>query len=179
MSNEFRIIYNELLTNRYMLSILLLNVNSLVDCILAHDKELATIIPKFKKEQLEKFLSKKNLIQFEFFSITQGQYQRLINDFGEWVTVEGCKIIDLHLKTTRKKYKSVYRLLKYTCSKIKAEQDLKEAKKKEQTEIRSIDVEKIDDKEKAIKYIESFPKYMRNLDSKCLYLINKFKLEVI
>lgn len=168
-------IYRELLTNRYLLTTILINVYSLMDNIKLQDKIISKVLSVKDKKELEKLQSDRELIQFEYFSISAKQYQALVNKFNPEIVTDCCVILDGYYKigkTYKNNYKKLYTLCDEMIRKERISKDLNQII----TTLRAMDYALIDDIELAKKYIKATPEYIRNIDKGCKYLMEKFNL---
>lgn len=168
-------IYRELLTNRYLLTTILINVYSLMDNIKLQDKIMTKVLSVKDKKELEQLQSDRELIQFEYFSISAKQYQVLVNKFNPEIVTDCCVILDGYYKigkTYKNNYKKLYTLCDEMIKKEKISKDLNQII----TTLRAMDYTLIDDIELAKKYIKATPEYIRNIDKGCKYLMEKFNL---
>lgn len=168
-------IYRELLTNRYLLTTILINVYSLIDNIKLQDKIITKVLSVKDKKELEKLQSERELIQFEYFSISAKQYQALVNKFNPEIVTDCCVILDGYYKigkTYKNNYKKLYTLCDEMIKKERISKDLNQII----TTLRAMDYTLIDDIELAKKYIKATPEYIRNIDKGCKYLMEKFNL---
>lgn len=168
-------IYRELLTNRYLLTTILINVYSLMDNIKLQDKIITKVLSVKDKKELEKLQSDRELIQFEYFSISAKQYQALVNKFNPEIVTDCCVILDGYYKigkTYKNNYKKLYTLCDEMIKKERISKDLNQII----TTLRAMDYTLIDDIELAKKYIKATPEYIRNIDKGCKYLMEKFNL---
>ena len=168
-------IYRELLTNRYLLTTILINVYSLMDNIKLQDKIITKVLSVKDKKELEQLQSERELIQFEYFSISAKQYQALVNKFNPEVVTDCCVILDGYYKigkTYKNNYKKLYTLCDEMIKKERISKDLNQII----TTLRAMDYTLIDDIELAKKYIKATPEYIRNIDKGCKYLMEKFNL---
>lgn len=168
-------IYRELLTNRYLLTTILINVYSLMDNIRLQDKIITKVLSVNDKKELEKLQNDRELIQFEYFSISAKQYQALVNKFNPEIVTDCCVILDGYYKigkTYKNNYKKLYTLCDEMIKKERISKDLNQII----TTLRAMDYTLIDDIELAKKYIKATPEYIRNIDKGCKYLMEKFNL---
>lgn len=168
-------IYRELLTNRYLLTTILINVYSLMDNIKLQDKIITKVLSVKDKKELEQLQSERELIQFEYFSISAKQYQALVNKFNPEIVTDCCVILDGYYKigkTYKNNYKKLYTLCDEMIKKERISKDLNQII----TTLRAMDYTLIDDIELAKKYIKATPEYIRNIDKGCKYLMEKFNL---
>lgn len=168
-------IYRELLTNRYLLTTILINVYSLIDNIKLQDKIITKVLSVKDKKELEQLQGERELIQFEYFSISAKQYQALVNKFNPEIVTDCCVILDGYYKigkTYKNNYKKLYTLCDEMIKKERISKDLNQII----TTLRAMDYTLIDDIELAKKYIKATPEYIRNIDKGCKYLMEKFNL---
>lgn len=168
-------IYRELLTNRYLLTTILINIYSLMDNIKLQDKIISKVLSVKDKKELEQLQSERELIQFEYFSISSKQYRALVDKFNPEIVTDCCVILDGYYKigkTYKNNYKKLYTLCDEMIKKERISKDLNQII----TTLRAMDYTLIDNIELAKKYIKATPEYIRNIDKGCKYLMEKFNL---
>ena len=87
-------ITHELLVNRYMLSVLLTNVFNLIEILQANNKTTKSLLDIDTKKKLDKDIKLINKIDFNNFSITNKQYQALLNIYDAEIVTNACVILD-------------------------------------------------------------------------------------
>lgn len=168
-------IYRELLTNRYLLTTILVNMYSLMDNIKVQEKIVSKVLSANDKKKIEELQSKREIIQFEYFNISSKQYQALVNEYNPEIVTDCCVLLDGYYKTG-KQYKNNYKKLKTLCDEMSKKEQISRELNKMITALRAMDYTLIEDIELARKYIKATPEYIRNIDKGCKYLKEKFNL---
>ena len=166
----------EILFNRYIMNVLLVNVFTLMDTLRDYNKVIGKYITLKDRDKLKKIFTNKDSIAFEYFDLTPQQYERLLNEYGSDVLTKATIIFDGYIKRTGRKPKNVYKKIQEICSNISKEIEVKEKVDNLVKETLNINVESIDTKELAEQYIKCKPEYLRNIDKNCIYLKEKFDL---
>lgn len=115
-------------------------------------------------------------IQFEKFKIKDSQYRALVNEYDIDIVTEACVELDLYLKTSGKKINNVYAKLKNWAIHIALKKKYCTIHNDIMKSSKEFNVEMIDNKNDAIKYIASVPTHMRNLNKEVRFLVEKFGL---
>ena len=176
MIKQYDKVYQELITNRYLLTTILTNLFALIEGIRERDKELAKILPDYRRKKLDKIFDNIQSIKFEYFSITPAQYDSLRNTYSDDVVAESAKILDSRIKTTGKRYRSYYKQLRTLCKKV---YNIKQEKHKiaiRNNKLKETDYTTIDNKTTAIDYLKLLPPHTRNLSTEYKYLTDKFNI---
>ena len=174
----------ELLVNRYLLSAVLSNLYKLDTMVgnklnqiakeKKNEKKISSTPPKRKVRKKEK--EDAQAIYFERFSILPEQYQALIEEYGVEITTEACVMLDGYLKTTNTNLKDNFKKLKEWAIHLVMKERLSNLRADIMEASNDFNVEQIEDKVTALKYINSVPRYKRNIDKGVKYLVDKFKL---
>lgn len=171
-------IATEILTNRYMLASLLVNVNNLCYYLEAREKTMRELLPPEKRKKLHKTIQYKDSVEFDRFSISSRYFNALVHKYGAEVVSYSCVQLDSYLKKTAKEYspdeirKRIKEYAEMYTHKKKASDALADA-----INIAvSMDYKLIDTKEVALQYIEGTPWYERDISEGCKYLKDKFNL---
>lgn len=177
-------IAHELSANRYLLTVLLTEMATLTDTVglllqrerkeQRTEKGSHTLLKEKKKEKKERDTSS---IEFEFFKVSSKSFQALINEYGYDIVVDACSMLDKICGTSGKSWKRPAVKLREICESYKTREAISSRVNRLAKTIRKINVDNIETKEDAIKYIYSVPEYMRNVDKDCIKLRNKFNLE--
>lgn len=172
-------IATEILTNRYMLTALLVNVHNLCYYLEAREKTMRELLPPEKRDKVHKTIQYKDSIAFDRFKVSARFFNALIRQYGAEVVCYSCVQLDTFLKKTAKEYspaKIRKRLREYAemyINKRKASDMLADAINL----TLSMDYKMIDTPELARQYIEGIPWYRRDVSEECKYLRDKFGLE--
>ena len=192
-------LYHELLANRYLLSVLLTNV-------LATQTMMAEIISEFKKEERKKETKEKvshtllkerkekkkeertsavrvkrqtvGEIEFNSFTLSSNKFEALLREYDHDVVTDACVVLDKLIAINGKSYKDIPRKLEELCKQLSKRERLIETLDATARGLREVDVELIDNEVDAKKYIFATPKYLRNVDKGCQYLVAKFNLDI-
>lgn len=167
---------SEILFNRYIMNTLLVNVFTLMDVLRDYNKVIGKYVTLKDRDKLKKIFTNKDSIAFEYFDLTPPQYERLLNEYGSDALTKAAIVFDGYIKRTGRKPKNVYKKIQEICSNISKQIVVKEKVEQLVQETLSIDVESITTKELAEQYIKCKPEYLRNIDSNCTYLKEKFNL---
>lgn len=168
----------ELLINRYLLNTVISNLYRINRCMVENFEYLLKHIdcPKKGKPIKKKEIARSERVQFEKFSITNEQYNALVNEYGVEVVTEACVILDGYLKTKSRDLKDNYKKLKQWAIHIAMKNRLSDVRQDIEQITSSIDVRDIGDVVTARKYINSVPSHIRNVDNDVKYLIDKFNI---
>ena len=71
----------EILFNRYIINVLLVNVFTLMDTLRDYNKVIGKYITLKDRDKLKKIFTNKDSIAFEYFDLTPQQYERLLNEY--------------------------------------------------------------------------------------------------
>ena len=171
-------IATEILTNRYMLASLIVNVNNLCYYLEAREKTMRELLPPEKRKAIQKTIQYRDTIEFDKFKVSSRFFNALVHKYGAEVVSYSCVQLDSYLKRIAKEYSppEIRKRLKeyaemYT-NKRKASDTLAEAINLTM----SMDYKLIDTKELARQYIEGTPWYERDISEGCKYLKEKFNL---
>ena len=168
-------IYRELLTNRYLLTTILINMYSLMDNIKVQEKIISKVLSVNEKKAIEELQTTREVIQFEYFSLSAKQYQALVNKYNPEIVTDCCVILDGYCKLG-KTYKNIYKKLYTLCDEMSKKEQISNDLNQMITTLRAMDYTLIEDIELAKKYIKATPEYIRNIDKGCKYLKEKFNL---
>ena len=176
--NDIDKILLEIKTNRYLINNLVLSHYKLSKELNNFKKLLKD--KKIIKNEEEDYIKatvkepKADDVKFEFFSITQTQYNKLVKDYGLDITQRAMVLLDDFIRDNNYiPHRNAYRALK----RIMIIQSVKEKIKSFSTEalnIKDIDYKQIETKEEAEKYILSTPSHLRNVSNGVIYLKEKF-----
>jgi CRISPR/Cas system CSM-associated protein Csm4 (group 5 of RAMP superfamily) len=97
-------IATEILTNRYMLTSLLVNINNLCYYLEAREKTMRLLLPPEQRKKLHKTIQYKDSIEFDRFSISSRFFNALVHKYGAEVVSYSCVQLDSYLKKTAKEY---------------------------------------------------------------------------
>ena len=171
-------IATEILTNRYMLTALLVNVNNLCYYLEGREKAIRLLLPEEKRKKIHKTIQYKDSIEFDRFSISSRFFNALVHKYGAEVVSYSCVQLDSYLKRTDKSYspdevrKRIKEYAEMYTNKRKASDTLAEAINLTM----SMDYRMIDTPELARQFIEGTPWYERDISEACKYLKDKFKI---
>lgn len=171
-------IATEILTNRYLLTTLLVNINNLCYYLEAREKTLRELLPPDKRNSIRKTIQYKDTVEFDRFSVSSRFFNALVHQYGGEVVSYSCVQLDSYLKRTAKEYSPPEirkRLREYAemyTNKKKASDALADAI----NTTLSMDYKLIDTPELARQYIEGTPWYERDISEGCKYLKEKFNL---
>lgn len=171
-------IATEILTNRYMLTTLLVNVNNLCYYLEAREKAIRLLLPEEQRKKLHKTIQYKDTIEFDKFNISSRFFNALVHKYGAEVVSYSCVKLDSYLKKTAKEYsppeirKRIKEYAEVYTNKKKASDTLADAINL----TLSMDYKLIDTPELARQYIEGTPWYERDISEECKYLKDKFNL---
>lgn len=170
--NKFSITH-ELLVNRYMLSVLLTNVFNLIELLETKERTLKKLLPKEEQKLIKPI---KDTIEFNNFTLSNKQYQALLNEYGAEVVSNACVILDKYIQSSGKNIKQPYKKLKEWAINLAMREKLSDYNSIICQAITAIDYHDIDTIDNARKYIQGTPVYMRNIDEGCKYLKERFNL---
>jgi hypothetical protein len=171
-------IATEILTNRYMLTALMVNINNLCYYLEAREKTMRLLLPQEQRDKIHKTIQYKDSIEFDRFTISSRFFNALVHKYGAEVVSYSCVQLDNYLKRTNKDYSPAEirkRLKEYAemyTNKRKASDALADAI----NITMSMDYKLIDTEELARQYIEGTPWYERDISEGCKYLKDKFNL---
>lgn len=187
-------LYHELLANRYLLSVLLTNV-------MAMNSYWAEIYSEFKKEERKKETKEKvshtllkerkekkkeertmslleKKVEFNSFTLSTNKLDALLREYDHDVVMDAVVVLDKLIGINGKSYKDIPRKLEELCKQLAQRERIIETLDATARGLREIDVEQIEDETMAKKYIHAVPKYLRNVDKGCQYLVEKFGLDI-
>lgn len=171
-------IATEILTNRYMLTALLVNINNLCYYLEARERAIRLLLPKEQRKKIHNTIQYRDTVEFDKFKVSSRFFNALVHQYGGEVVSYSCVQLDSYLKRTAKEYspEEIRKRLKeyaemYT-NKKKASDTLAEAI----NVTLSMDYKLIDTPELARQYIEGTPWYERDISEGCKYLKEKFNL---
>ena len=170
--NKFSITH-ELLVNRYMLTVLLTNIFNLIDLLETKERTLKKLLPKEEQKFIKPIA---DTIEFNNFTLSNKQYQALLNEYGAEVVSNACVILDKYIQTSGKNIKQPYKKLKEWAINLAMKEKLSDYSSTICQAITAIDYHDIDNIENARKYIQGTPVYLRNIDEGCKYLKERFNL---
>ena len=170
--NKFNIV-NELLVNRYMLTVLLTNVFNLIDLLETKERTLKKLLPKEEQKLIKPI---KDTIEFNNFKLSNKQYQALLNEYGAEVVSNACVILDKYIETSGKTLQRPDKKLKEWAINLAMKEKLSDHLADMTKVITNIDYRDIDTIELARSYIKGIPVYLRTVDEGCIYLKEKFNL---
>ena len=170
--NKF-LITHELLVNRYMLSVLLTNVFNLIELLETKERTLKKLLPKEEQKLIKPI---KDTIEFNNFTLSNKQYQALLNEYGAEIVSNACVILDKYIQSSGKNIKQPYKKLKEWAINLAMREKLSDYNSTICQAITAIDYHDIDNIDNARKYIQGTPVYMRNIDEGCKYLKERFNL---
>jgi len=171
-------IATEILTNRYMLTALLVNVNNLCYYLEGREKAIRLLLPEEKRKKIHKTIQYKDSIEFDRFSISSRFFNALVHKYGAEVVSYSCVQLDNYLKSQAKEYappmirKKLKEYAEIYTNKRKASDALADAINLTM----SMDYRMIDTPELARQFIEGTPWYERDISEACKYLKDKFKI---
>lgn len=173
--NKFNITH-ELLVNRYMLATLMTNIYALMDAVQSKERTLAKLIDKKTYDKIVKTQKATDTIEFQYFSITNKQYQALINEYGVEVVTNACVILDKYLRDLGRPLKDPYQKLKQWAVNLAMKERLSEYTSEITKQVTNMDYKLIDNETTARQYIAGIPFYLRTVDEGCKYLTERFNL---
>lgn len=173
--NKFNIT-QELLVNRYMLSVLLINTFNLIELLQAKERSTLALLDSKTKSKLKKQVEIKPEIEFNNFKVTVQQYEALVREYGAEVVSNACVILDKYIQTSGKQVLKPYQKLKDWAINLAMKEKLSDYTSTITQAVKNVDYKLIEDKATAIQYIKGIPIYLRNIDEGCNYLKEKFKL---
>lgn len=171
-------IATEILTNRYMLVALTVNINNLCYYLEAREKVIRQLLPEDKRKAIHNTIQYKDSIEFDRFTISSRFFNALVHKYGAEVVSYSCVQLDNYLKKTAKEYsppeirKRIKEYAEMYTNKRKASDTLAEAI----NITMSMDYKLIDTPELARQYIEGTAWYERDISEGCKYLKEKFNL---
>ena len=171
-------IATEILTNRYMLTALLVNVSNLCYYLEAREKTMRLLLPKEQRDKIHKTIKYRDTVEFDRFKVSSRFFNAMVHQYGAEVVSYSCVQLDSYLKRTAKDYSPAEirkRLREYA--------DIYTHKKKASDALAdainiavSMDYKLIDSEEIARQYIEGTPWYERDISEGCKYLKDKFNI---
>lgn len=168
----------ELYSIRYLINNLIFSqyeINRKLDILLEREGK------EYKKKPVARPKSMEDDVHFDLFSLTNQQYQKLIDKYGVDLTSKCCLALDHFIKTNGcMPYKNPLESI----TKVIAVNVMKDEIDKHKQELGSIpiydydiDYETISTPEDARMFIKSIPSHIRNIDSRVKYLVEKFNLQ--
>lgn len=182
MTTEYKKLYNkfnithELLVNRYMLSVILTNLYTLIDAVQSKDRTLSKLIDKKTYNSIVKQQQEINTIEFGYFTITDKQYRILVGEYGLEVVSNACVILDKYIQNLGRPLKNPYKKLREWAINLSMKERLSEYTSTITQAITSVNYEQIEDINMARQYIAGVPSHLRTLDEGCKYLKEKFNI---
>lgn len=173
--NKFNITH-ELLVNRYMLSVILCNLYTLIDAVQSKERMMSSLIDKKKQREVLKRQKQLDIIEFEHFAITNTQYRLLLDEYGAEVVTNACVILDKFIQNLGRPLKNPYKKLKEWAINLSMKDKLSEYTSTITQAITAVDYKTIEDEAMARQYIAGTPVYLRSVDEGCKYLMEKFNL---
>lgn len=173
--NKFNIV-NELLVNRYMLTVLLTNVFNLIELTSSKERTIQKLLDKQEAKKINRLKKLEDMIDFNNFTLSNKQYQALLNEYGAEVVTTACVILDKYIEQTNKPINNPHKKLKEWAINLAMKEKLSDYTSTICQAITNIDYHDIDTIENARKYIQGTPVYLRNIDEGCKYLKEKFNL---
>lgn len=193
--------YHELLANRYLLSIVLTNImalNTKLDSIFTPDfkkeerkketkeKVSHTLLKERKEKKKEERTSplrekskvEKDSIEFNSFTLSTNKFDALLREYDHDVVIDACVVLDKLIGINGKAYKDIPKKLEELCKQLSLRERLIETLDNSARALREVNYEAIEDEATAKKYIFATPKYLRNVDKGCKYLVEKFGLDI-
>lgn len=188
-------LYHELLANRYLLSVVLTNImttNRYVETLIRQiskkertkeqkEKGSQTLLKERKEKKKERnnpTLENKEVLEFNSFTLSPNKFEQLLRTYDHDVVTDACVVMDKLIGIQGRSYKDIPRKLESLCKQFSLRGKLVEKISNSTLSLRSVDYEKIDNEGDAKKYIFTVPKYLRNVDKGCQYLIKKFSIEI-
>lgn len=168
-----------ILTNRYMLTALLVNVNNLCYYLEGREKTLRTLLPTETRKTLHQDIQYKDIVEFDEFKISGRYFNALSKEFGYDVVSEACVLMTTHIRRNLDKQFSqaqINKKLKEYCIKVHSMNEVSDDLSKAILATKNIDYKLIDNETTARQYIKGVPSYMQSLDEGCLYLKERFNL---
>lgn len=171
-------IATEILTNRYMLTSLLVNVNNLCYYLEAREKTMRALLPEAQRKAIRKTIQYKDTIEFDRFKVSSRFFNALVHKYGAEVVSYSCVQLDSYLKKTAKEYSppEIRKRLKEYAEMYSHKRKASDALADAINITMSMDYKLIDSKEIALQYIEGTPWYERDISEGCKYLKDKFNL---
>lgn len=171
-------IATEILTNRYLLTTLLVNVNNLCYYLEAREKTMRLLLPEEQRKKLHQTIQYRDTIEFDRFKVSSRFFNAMVHKYGAEVVSYSCVQLDRFLKNNGKEYsppkireklKSYAEVYSHKC---KASDILADAI----NTTLLMDYKLIGTPELARQYIEGTPWYERDISEECKYLKEKFNL---
>lgn len=176
--NKFDIV-RELLTQRYILTTMWVNINNLAYFMEGKEKAVRALLSEESKQKIRKTIKYKDTIEFDRFEISSRYYNALISKFGIEAVTNGAILLDNYIKDNMDKTLTqtrVNKLLKEYALGYKSSIDTNAYLKTAIEITKDVDYKMIDKEEIARQYIAGIPFYMRSIDKGCLYLKEKFNI---
>lgn len=177
--NKFDVV-RELLTNRYMLTTLLVNINNICYYLEGKEKALRELLPEDKRNKIRKSIKFKDSIEFDTFELSNRYFNALSNKFGYEAVTNSCILMDKYIKDNPDKQLSqmqINKRIKEYTTRAKVIIDTKEYIAKAIENANQIDYRLIDNETLARQYIASIPYYLRGVNEGCQYLKGKFDIQ--
>lgn len=168
-----------ILTNRYMLTALLVNVNNLCYYLEGREKTLRALLPKEARKSIHQDIQYQDQIEFDNFKLSARYFNALVSKFGAEIVSEACVLTSTYMKRNLDKtvaQSTVNKQVKSYCIKLVTATHISDELSKAILAAKSIDYTLIDNETLARQYIAGVPFYMRSLDKGCQYLTERFNL---
>lgn len=168
-----------ILTNRYMVTALLVNVNNLCYYLEAREKTLRALLPEEARKKLRQDVQYQDQVKFDTFKLSARYFNALVSKFGAEIVSEACVLTDTWMKKNldkAPKQATINKQVKTYCIKLTTAEHVSEELSKAILAAKSIDYTLIDNETLAKQYIAGVPFYMRTLDKGCQYLTERFNL---
>ena len=166
----------ELLSIRYLINNLIFSnyeLNRKLDLLLEKEGKSLQGKPKPRPKTAEKDIT------FDLFSLSESQYQKLIDKFGVDLTSKCCLALDNFIRNKgfmpyKNGYDSITKIIALNV--MKKELDKNKQTKEVVIYNNDIDINTITSASDARKFIKSIPSHLRNIDNRVEILVNKFDL---
>lgn len=166
----------DLLSIRYLINNLIFSnyeLNRKLDLLLEKEGKQLQSKPKPRPKTAEKDIA------FDLFSLTESQYQKLLDKFGVDLTSKCCLALDNFIRKNgympyKNGYDSITKLIALNVMKKEIDKD-----KELQNMVvfnNEIDINEIQNATEARKFIKTIPTHLRNIDTRVEMLVNKFDL---
>lgn len=171
-------IATEILTNRYMLTALLVNVNNLCYYLEGREKAMRELLPEEKRKKIYKTIQYKDTVEFDKFKVSSRFFNAMVHKYGAEVVSYSCVQLDKFLKNNAKEYspKKIREKLKQMADVYYARTKASDVLAEAINTTLSMDYKLIDTPELARQFIEGTPWYERDVSEACKYLKDRFKL---